>query len=75
MTNWRSPKKSGLGYSEKDWQAMSRQSQVDALQQHFGRKFSAGQDIDMEIDHHLKHAWEFTYSELYLYFCDELSGD
>ena len=63
----------GLGFSKVAWQAMSRQTQIDSLQHYFGRKFSAGQDL--EIGHHLKHAYEFSHSELVMYFGDELHGD
>jgi len=66
-------KQFGLGFSREIWQAMSRHTQIEALQQHFGRKFLAGQDL--EIDQHLKHAFEFSHSELVMYFGDELIGD
>ena len=65
-------KQSGLGFSKMVWLAMSRLTQIDALQQHFGRKFSADQDWD---EHLLKHAYELSHSELVISFCDEFSGD
>ena len=65
-------KQSGLGFSKVVWLAMPRLSQIDALQQHFGRKLSADQDWD---EHLLKHAYELSHSELVISFCDEFSGD
>ena len=66
-------KQLGLGFSQEVWQAMSRQTQIDALQQHFGRKFLAGHD--WEIGLHCNGAWEFSHSELVVFFGDALFND